>query len=361
MPVMRKIPILFSLAMLWTLQAAAQTINVWPGDANATQRCNHVDLLYVGQNFGIVGPARNTVSTSWSPFPVQPWFGGPVFLNRAHSDCDGNGVVDRDDALAIDQNFGLIHSGGFALDDSVSGIPGSPVLQVALSVDSIFVSGQTTIALDLNLGTANNPVDSIYGFAVTLAYDPQIVDQVVLTGWTGGFIADSSGAFIVIGKVDSINGLIHLAITRTDHTNRSGFGTIGTIGIVMDDNIRIASEYDLFMEPIYVLGLTQGGGKSDMQPVGDVVHISTGAIAPDLRAIKVYPNPTEHQTIISSPQSMIERVALLDMSGRVLTTMNNINSFEKTIEIGQVPAGCYMLEVYTASGVLRKKLVIQSY
>ncbi|MFN8393922.1 MAG: T9SS type A sorting domain-containing protein [Bacteroidia bacterium] len=358
---MRKIPILFCLAMMWTVQAAAQTITVWPGDANATQRCNHVDLLYIGQNFGMVGPARNTVSTQWSGFQVQPWFIGPAFINAANSDCDGNGVVDRDDALAIDQNFGLIHGGGFTLDDSVTGAPGSPPLQVVLSVDSIFVSGQTTIALDLNLGSANNPVDSIYGFAVTLAYDPLIVDQVVLTGWTGGFIADSSGAYIVIGKVDSVAGRIFLSITRTDHSNRSGYGTIGTIGIVMDDNIRIAAEYDLFLQPIYALGLTQSGAMSDMRPFGDVVHISTGAIDPDLRAIKVYPNPMQHQATISSPQTMIERLALRDMSGRLISATNNINSFEKSIEIGRVPAGCYMLEVYTASGLLRKKLVVQSY
>lgn len=358
---MRKIPLLICLAIVGMLELRAQTLTVWPGDANNTQRCNHVDLLYIGQNFGVMGPPRNTTNTAWLPFNVQSWPSGPVQLNAAYSDCDGDGEVNRNDAIAIEQNFGQSNGGFFLPDDTSSATVGSPPLQVVISTDSVFVSGQVTLSLDVNLGSQGAPVDSIYGLAITLTYDPMIVDQVILTGWTGGFIADSAGNNIVFSRVDSVAGKIYLAITGTDHINRMGYGTLGTIGIVMDDNIRIASEYDLVMGPTYVLGLTQGGEVTGIEPIGDVVHISTGVVAPELAAIKVYPNPASRLATVSSPQTAIERIAIRDISGRTVAALDGAYSFETSIEIDRLPAGCYLLEVYTASGVLRRKLVVQSY
>lgn len=85
-----------------------------PGDANNDGRVNHVDLLAIGLNFGQAGPARLPLfqGIDWAPKPFQLW---PTTLpstgiNDGFSDCDGDGIVNAEDILALKLNYDSTHN-----------------------------------------------------------------------------------------------------------------------------------------------------------------------------------------------------------------------------------------------------------
>lgn len=95
-----------------------------------------------------------------------------------------------------------------------------------------------TVQIDIFLGTAQIPVDSIYGLAFTIEFDSNLIDTTYMpfdysVGWMGVPGVDLltfEKKFLSQGKVD-------VAITRTDHLNLGGAGIIVSTGVVIIDNI----------------------------------------------------------------------------------------------------------------------------
>lgn len=282
-------------------------------------------------------------------------------VNAAHSDCDGSGTVERMDALAIEANFGFItNMGSFIPDDSSFGPANSPQLSINLVQDTIFVQGTTTVTLSIELGSASNPVDSLYGLALTIAYDAQIVDQVILN-WTGGILEDSLSPPLLFARADTNLGKIYLAASGIDHVNRMGHGTLGTIGIVMDDNIRINGNWNLLLQAEYILGVTASGGKVFLHPKSDTLTILTHSPLPLVEGIAVFPNPASQQVAIRSQTVPIQALRLMDVQGRLVAQKSNLSTQFEIFTTDQFAPGCYLLEVHTASGILRERLILQSY
>lgn len=358
MPDMRKIPLLFCLAMIAAASLYGQ-LTVYPGDANNSHLANHVDLLYVGLRFGETGPPRNFFPNfTWTGQSAQAW-GGPASVDPAYADCDGTGAIDRSDELGIQQNFGLTHSGSVLPDPNSFGGVNSPHLQINIAPDSFLVQGVTQFVLSLELGSPTQIVDSIYGYALTIDYDPMIVDDVSFAFNPNSFAVDSAGLTLV--RIDTVLGKIYVAATNIDHINRMGNGTLATIGIVMDDDIRVAGMWNLLFTPSYFLGFTASEATVPVFPRGDTLVVITGRPAPADLGLEVYPNPATDQISVHSNQHALQRLRLYDMQGRLLHDAAPSNTHFHTLYIDHLPAGCYFLEVHANDGILRRKVVLQSY
>jgi Secretion system C-terminal sorting domain len=356
---MRKLSILFCLALIASGCLLGQTLTVYPGDANNSRLCNHVDLLYVGLNYGLTGPARNIFpDTSWAPQQALAW-GVPAVLDAAHSDCDGDGQIDRLDVTAIEGHFNFNTNPGTApLADTTSiGSVNGPHLIVDLIQDSIFVQGAVQLTLAIRLGTPATPVDSIYGYAFTLDYDPIIVDAINFAFAPGNFAMDS--AALNFFRVDTTLGKIYVSATNIDHQNRMGSGIIATVGIVMDDDIRISGLWSLLLTPSAFLGFTASAALVPVFPQGDTLTVITGRPMASLTGIDIYPNPATDQVVVRSAEQALSSLRLLDMQGRVLLENASPNPNFEIINTTQFPTGCYFLEVHARERVLRRKLVIQ--
>ncbi len=82
---------------------------VYPGDANSDGIVDERDILPIGQYYGKTGAVRIGRSIAWNKqFISQQW----IPLPACHADCDGNGVVDSNDVIAIIQNWKATISGG---------------------------------------------------------------------------------------------------------------------------------------------------------------------------------------------------------------------------------------------------------
>lgn len=79
-----------------------QAQNIYPGDANADNVVNHIDLLYVGKNFGFTGNPRTDTANTFAPQTAPtPWGFSYYGVEVMYADCNGDGVIDANDTLAI--------------------------------------------------------------------------------------------------------------------------------------------------------------------------------------------------------------------------------------------------------------------
>lgn len=335
-------------------------LTVWPGDANVTLVANHYDLLNIGLGFGTFGTPRNIQGGFWQAIPNVPaWTqntnGG---VNYAHLDCNGDGIIDVQDVTVLDTNFGSM-GGGFLQPDSssVTGA-GAPSLQLDFPLDSVTVMGTTTYTLDINLGSQAQPIDSIYGIAFTIEYDSIIVDDVTISPLSGWMNTDSLD--IQILKHDTVNSKVYAAISRTNQQNVAGFGRIGTIGIVMDDNIRIAAgSWILPLEITEAYAITASEAKVMVHPVGDTVVVSTITSVPSASAgdIRVYPNPVGHSLVVDPAGIPVQAYRLFDAAGRLVWQRSGEALPAQRIDFNPFPEGMYILEIQSDFGILRRKLL----
>jgi Secretion system C-terminal sorting domain len=355
---MRKIIILFCLVSVVSLCLPAQTLTVYPGDANNSKLCNHVDLLHIGLNYGNVGPIRNVFpNISWTAQTGPAW-GGPVLLDQGYSDCDGNGMIERNDALAIEANFLDSVPGAVTSPDTNSiGSVSGPHLSINIVQDTVTipVSGQVAIQLNVNLGSPNTPIDSLYGYAYTLNFDPVIVDQLTFAFAPNSFVIDSAG--LTFFRIDTTLGKLFVSATNVDQMNRSGSGTIATIGIVMDDDIRISAIGSLILRPSFFLGYTSSAALVPVYPEGDTLTVITGRATPADEGLEIYPNPASEQVVVRSAEAMTA-IRLRDMQGRTVIEQISPAPNYEIISIDQLPAGSYLLEIYARERILRRKLII---
>ena len=82
-----------------------------------------------------------------------------------------------------------------------------------------------------------------------------------------------------------------------------------------------------------------------------------GILDSTLEFITVTPNPTQGRIVVSSPKIIIERVHILDVQGRRITSIENISESLLDIDTTPFASGIFFVRVYTSEGSITKKIV----
>ena len=109
-----------------------------------------------------------------------------------------------------------------------------------------------------------------------------------------------------------------------------------------------------------VRGILFDGTVQNFIPIDDSVSVdnstsgisSTGANA----TFFAFPNPA-NQTVSIYSKNTISKVSIVDLSGKILMTMNNYTSGDQ-IDVSHLPQGCYFLQTENPSGKQQKLLSI---
>ena len=334
---------------------------VWPGDAYHDGIANHEDLLAIGLTYGFSDSARMDTSNAWTCHHSFDWSGNfLVGTNWKHADCNGDGVVNADDTLAIQLNYGQTHNKGALVDQ---GSAQDPPLLVVIPTDTAYIGD--TIHAPILLGSQDIPIDSIYGLAFTLLYDQGLVDtNSAWISYDSSWFGDSTntiGLYHDFWALGSIDG----AITRINHTNAAGYSQIATLHIILIDNIegkRQASDVlHIGFGSYHGIALSQEA--PPLSSGGDSVVV----VDPELfqqehhylpGQIKVYPNPAGDLVYLSSENGPIREVRLVGQNGQLII-QGEYQRERLHLEIEAVPSGFYILSVRTRHGWTHHKLVIR--
>ncbi len=335
---------------------------VWPGDADANHIADNTDLLPLGLAYGATGPVRVVQGIVWQGDSVDPWsqnfsIYAPA-VNYAHADCNGDGVVNADDTLAIVTNFGLTHP---KTDGSAEARSGVPALNLEFSRDTVY-NGQSLVAAFI-LGSANEQLSHIYGIAFTYHYDPLVYDPnsisfEFINSWLGNYTNS-----INIQKKFLGPGVIKTAITGIDHLDRSGWGAIARFrGTITTDNINGVISYVNHDYVSDIVAVDMKGDTIDVSVSRDsdiIMIIPTGFN--DISAtgqVSIYPNPASDHVLVSAEQS-IQQVRLYDAIGALVLDTGAPGSMSQMLDVSGLANGVYTIQVATISGTATRKLTIR--
>lgn len=330
---------------------------VWPGDTDNDGLANNFDLLPIGLAYGFLGPNRYNPSNNWTCQNAANW--GDQFLsgaNHKHADCNGDGIVNEADTMAIHLNYGLFHP---RLNGASAGSASQPPLLLHIPQDTAYVGD--TIHAPILLGSPQFPLDSIYGIAFRLLYDKGLVDSA--TAWISydsSWFGDNSNT-LHMSRDFWTEGFIDGAITRIDHQNTQGYSQIATLHFILIDNIegkREAVEI-LHMDMGLSMGLTSGARTVEVEQVGDSLvvldpEIAVGAAQDPRERIWLYPNPASELLNIAADENPILELEVYTLEGKSLLKMQP-RSKQVQLNLGRLPPGMYILKASTRKGVANRR------
>lgn len=349
------------------LSGLAPCDSVCPGDANKDGSVNHLDLLYVGLGQTNNGPARSPASIVWQYWPAGDWNTAfPGGLNHKHADCDGNGVVEQNDTLAIHTNYGQSH-GVLSQPPPLPGVPGDPVLSLVPNADSLEIGD--TLVIEIFLGNDTVPVDSVHGIAFTIHYDSVEVDsEDVRMAFVTSFLGAPGVSAITITGHHHTQRYIEAAITRYDLLNVSGSGKIAELwfdGIQDDlsgkDDVFFAANKPITADSVYAM--TTSEAFSAVVPLATSFVLynpenSSGVSPQAASLVSIFPNPGYGHWNIRWNGLEVQRVQLTDAFGKVLFAQLPQVQGRLNIEQTDLASGLYFLRFETDQGVLTKRLVM---
>ncbi len=339
--------------------------DVWPGDANYDLIVNNFDILNIGLAYNFAGSIRPGASLSWVAQPSPDWFAQFAnATNLKHADTDGNAIISNQDTAAVSLNYGLTHPLRLSGLTNTS-LPGAPLYAVA-TPDTVMEGD--TVLIDIVLGTSQFPVDSIYGLAFTLSFDITMIDSTFLPfDYNGSWMGIPGIDLLTFEKKFVSQGVVDIAITRTDHLNLGGFGVVVSTGVVIIDNIgaRLSNAPPYVTLPVTISNVRAVTASEYYFPLsaqGTNVAIDTlGSTGmPDFvldNVPVIFPNPASESIIINAGPDRIQQVEVIDNLGKVrLGLVGNESAY--TVDTRILGSGVYILKITTSTGLFLKKLII---
>lgn len=336
---------------------------VWPGDADNNGIVDNNDLLPVGLAYGETEFSRCNIRNNWKAIYSQDWADTlPSGTNYKHIDCNGNGIINADDTLAIIQNFGLTHSKNKSQSEWRMN---APALFVDLIPDTV-LAGETLVA-NLILGDINIPANDVYGLAFTINYNATVVDSTQTSVAFGSSWLGTASEKISIAKDIPQNGEIKCAVTRIDKNTRSGLGIIGQASfIITTDNINGKNELAYTDMKVWISDLTvidnQGqileiNEGSDSTQVGfEPVSVTEKPLS--LNELIIQPNPATNEVFISVSDNLLSgTLTVIDTEGKIVFS-KTITTHANKIHTINFANGVYFVKVISEKGVLMKRLAI---
>ena len=276
------------------------------------------------------------------------------------ADCNGDGIINADDTLAIVTNFGNIHAKTDGYNPSWrSGIPS---FNVKMSLDTAL--NNDTLTVRLILGDTIHPVSNIYGLAYTYHYDPLVVDtHTVSFSYIPSWLGNNTNSINLVNN-NSTTGMIKTAITGINHTSRSGNGQIATfICVITTGNIN-GKNLSYYTNRNYISDITAIDQYGNPVPLNAGIDSNQIGYIPNgisdinkTTVIKIYPNPAHDQVIVSADAAITE-ISITDMLGKEVQTESINNKRTETIGLSRIDAGVYTIHVSTVSGTATAKLIV---
>lgn len=331
---------------------------VYPGDANNDRLADNTDLLNVGLAYDTTGPVRAGASIVWVGQSATDWTDTfAMGLNYKFADCNGDGIINADDTLAIMQNFGLTHTKTDGAEPWRSGIPG---INVSFSQDTV-QTGDTLITT-FSLGDSALTVSNIYGLAFTYHYDPIVNDtSSVRFGFLSSWLGTSANS-IAIYKDLTAAGQIKAAITGIDHISRSGSGAIAQMySRITSDNIN-GKDLAYYNNLGYISDITAADAAGHTiqlnagQDSARVAYEPSGLHDPDNAAIILYPNPASGHVYIRSAVQ-VESVMLYNALGQTILA-HDVHTKTLSLDLSGIAAGAYTVAIRTQAGIKNVRFII---
>ena len=331
---------------------------VWEGDTDGNGKVNVSDILPIGRHMGISGAPRESLYDFWSAEDTDNWtYDQPSGKNIKHADANGDGIVSVLDTNSISDYYNQLSN---FVPDEVLDVKDYPFYLIPQSTE---VDSGELLVLDIVLGSEDFPVKDLHG----LAFSVQV----------GGGFADSASLYIDLYEDSWLtnlgpsiqmskkpaDGLIEAALTRTDGLPSSGYGIIGQLGFIVEDEAQGIKDDDgeryFGIRLRGAIGETAAGNSYYMPEAAvRIQYVNEGVKDEKLFPIDmlVSPNPTSDILRIDLPNvnEEIRNLYLTDITGKSIL----VNKSNSTINLGSLPMGMYILSVESNMNTYNQKVQV---
>ena len=331
--------------------------DVWPGDANNDFIVDNTDLLPIGLYYGQTGYSRVALGNFWQADYCADW-GVNQWNNNDlnHVDCNGDGLIDRNDTLAVNLNFSMVHA-------IVANQPNN--WQRTASSTIHFVTSSNTyyagdmVDVEVWVGDATQPVNNLYGIAFNIYYDASLVQSgsesiTYPSSWLGTPNTDA----ITIAKIDPLATTAYGAEARTNQISADGFGKIADFRFRARTTITTTSYLHLAISNYNAVDAS--GTAVLFNTTADTLLInpsSSGVANTDIdNSILVSPNPVISELRLESKLFQILNVKIKSVLGEVLLN-SETHSQKEEIDLNGFAKGVYFVEIVTEKGKITKKII----
>ena len=331
---------------------------VWAGDANQDGRVDISDIFQIGDNIGQYGFKRTNTTSAWSPQSADNWRPLSEVADPKYADTNGDGMVTVSDTAAIMKYYGnasTIYPERTAAESKI---------QTFLLNSAQSVRPGDMIEILVLLGSSDYPAIDTRGLSFSVDYSAQKIDEKSLVVDFGKFNWLSRyDAFLTASKIPSV-GTVDAAIVRSRDRGASGHGQVGTIRAIVIDDINGFREGDKPVVRFKLRDALLSDGKGRFTTArGSEIAIPLAIV--DKNAVlteadvKLFPNPTsDFAEFYLNGYNKIQSVRILDIRGREVQSVKNVNSKQTRIDMSEFPNGLYMAEILTEKGRVVKKLQV---
>jgi len=211
--------------------------NVWPGDVNKNGIVNNEDIAILGIYAGETGPERSyeDQNSDWYAHQASEWnIQQANGQNIKHFDCNGDGIINDLDLVAIQTWYGKTHT-DFQKQDTVFTTdsfnykillqPIGEIINDSLVINVAMENEDTTA---LNLQGAFFTID--YSNILSEVYTAKL--DFLSTSWLG---TNNDNLYTFTKKIFG-EKKIEAAFTKTDGTNSVGSGVIAQLILTFDSS-----------------------------------------------------------------------------------------------------------------------------
>ncbi len=342
----------------WNWMDCQQAIsNVWPGDANYDLITDNLDIIYLGLAFNETGFTRSGASNTYVAQPAMDW--NRVYTNMVnikHADCDGNGVINPNDTMAVSLNYGLTNTGRLGATKNHTSSTGADIYFTP--TQSSYLPG-SWVSIPINLGTSGTPATNIYGLAYTITYDANMIQPgTVSVTYTSSWLV-STGNIVHLEKDFYSSGKIDVGMSRGNHANASGNGIIAYLNFQVSPTAPIGP-INLGFTNITVMSFNENIVLVNPLPNTVTVGIENTSVASN---INMYPNPFSNETFLNYSLAFGSdvNIKIYSVEGVLVSEINkptqSAGNHTLSIDTKNIPSGVYFCKVKFSKGEKIFKLI----
>lgn len=346
-----------------TLTVGNTCNDIWPGDADNNGVADANDVFQISVEYGSTGPVRQNPTLQWVAQGCNDWAGVTFGINDKYADCDGNGIINVNDTLAVSQNYGLTHQ---KTTEQNQAQQTDPVLSLVSEQDSIQAGG--TAKFRIMLGDAGNTISSLYGVAFSINYDPTVFNENNISiSTTNSWLGTAGTNMFTFRKLVAADGRLDVVLARTNHQNTNGYGQVGELQLGVNNTMPNGGAANtIVLSPIIIKGIQANLTPLTFNTKADsvtVVDSTTGISTPTLsQQVSIYPNPSSGHFVLDIAAPLSNATwQLTDITGKQLQsgTLPAQANTHKEMDLSTHAKGIYLLKLVSDQGTVIKRVIVQ--
>ena len=332
---------------------------VWPGDANEDLNVDNNDLLTLGLKYGYTGPTRSIISNTFQGYACNNWTDTlSNGYNTKYADCNGDGLINMDDTMAININYATGHNQRMSAPKNIQTV--NPDIFLSFNKTS-YLPGDTVKAY-VNIGSSSNAQTNFYGAAFELYYDvSKVKSGSAKFSFNNSWVGNINQSKITLNNLNSSAGLIDASLVRINHTDASGYGKVATFQFILNPSVSNGQLYFTMNSGTKVNHL---GASTTLNIGTDSVAVSNATSGINHKSANnglanIWPNPAQKSIEITIQNNQAADIQLTNLMGQELKRETvSVGQPAVSFDLTNLPNGIYLIKVNSSGQSLTQQVFV---